>query len=192
MKIPSIFHSISLFLVVLLPMASLFQCRKTGDLIKNLDRAYTGGADSTVYAAFYESNPVSPADANPDLNDVVKFRSLQTIVKEYCATGNCHGGGIKPRFDTYADVMRFVTPGNPEGSRLWEFITTNDFDRAMPPVNSSHEVNTSDEGMIYNWIRNGAKERPDLADFRPAAIRLINTGCGSANCHSQATSSGSS
>jgi hypothetical protein len=37
---------------------------------------------------------------------------------------------------------------------------------------------------------NGAKERPDLADFRPAAIKLINNGCGSANCHNQATATG--
>ena len=74
--------------------------------------------------------------------------------------------------------MKFVTPGNPEGSKLWEFLTTNDFNKAMPPVNSNHEMNTTDKALIYNWIKNGAKERPDLADFRPAAISLIITGCG--------------
>ena len=51
-------------------------------------------------------------------------------------------------------------------------------------------MNTTDKGIIYNWIKNGAKERPDLADFRPAAIRLITAGCGSANCHNQATATG--
>lgn len=115
---------------------------------------------------------------------------MQTVIHEYCGTSNCHGGPIAPKFSTYADVMKFVTPGNPSASKLWEFITTNDFNKAMPPVNSSHELNTSDKGLIYNWIRNGAKERPDLADFRPAAIRLIVDGCGSANCHNQATATG--
>jgi hypothetical protein len=97
----------------------------------------------------------------------------------------------KPKFDTYNDIMKFVVAGNPSGSKLWEMITTNDFNKAMPPVNSSKELNTKDKAIIFNWIRNGAKEKPDLADFRPAAIRLIADGCGSANCHNQATATGS-
>lgn len=190
MKKISLISSVSLFLVTFVIVTSVFQCRKTGDLAALLDRKYTGGPDSTVYAAFYESNPVQPASNPADVNDVIKFRSVQTIVHEYCATSNCHGGNIAPRFDTYSEVMRYVTPGSPESSKLWEFITTNDFDKAMPPVNSNHELNTSDKGIIYNWIRNGAKEYPNLADFRPAAIRLIADGCGSANCHNQATATG--
>ena len=87
--------------------------------------------------------------------------------------------------------MKYVVPGNPSGSKLWKFITTNDLDNAMPPVNSNHEVNTRDKGILFNWIINGAKEYPNLADFRPAAIRLIVDGCGSANCHNQATVGGS-
>lgn len=169
---------------------SVFQCRKSGDIIKNLDRSFTGSADSTVYASFYESNTITPSDVTPDVNDVIRYRGVQTIVHEYCGTSNCHGGLIKPKFDTYAEIMKFVTPGNPQASKLWEFITTNDFNKAMPPVNSNHELNTTDKSIIYNWIKNGAKERPDLADFRPAAIRIITDGCGSANCHNQATATG--
>jgi hypothetical protein len=143
-----------------------------------------------VYSSFYESNTVSTADATPDVNDLIKFRGVQTILHEYCGTSNCHGGPISPKFDTYAEVMKYVSAGNPSGSKLWEMITTNNFDKAMPPVASNHEMNTQDKGIIYNWILNGAKERPDLADFRPAAIKLINNGCGSANCHNQATATG--
>jgi hypothetical protein len=167
-----------------------FQCTKQGNLTKDLDRSYTGNADSTVYASFYESNKITPADATADVNDILKYRAVQNIIHEYCGTSNCHGGPISPKFDTYSEIMKFVSPGNPQGSKLWEFITTNEFNKAMPPVASNHELNTSDKGLIYNWIINGAKERPDLADFRPAAIRLINTGCGSANCHNQATATG--
>ena len=190
MKKLSLLKTAALFMGVMFLSMSLFQCRKSGDIIKDLDRTYTGGADSTVYASFYESNKITPSDATADVNDIIKFRSVQTVIHEYCGTSNCHGGPIAPKFSTYADVMKFVTPGNPSASKLWEFITTNDFNKAMPPVNSSHELNTSDKGLIYNWIRNGAKERPDLADFRPAAIRLIVDGCGSANCHNQATATG--
>jgi hypothetical protein len=190
MKKVSIIQGTTIFLGVFFLTALLFQCRKTGDLIQNLDRSYTGGADSTVYASFYESNPIATADAIPDVNDVIKMRGVQTIVKEFCNTGNCHGGAIQPRFETYAEVMKFVVAGNPEGSKLWELITTNDFDRAMPPVNANHELTITDKKIVYNWIRNGAKERPDLNDFRPTAIRLMADGCASANCHSQSTAVG--
>ncbi len=190
MKKISFIKAATLFLGVVFFSVSVFQCRKQGDLIKNLDRTFTGAADSTVYASFYENNTVSPADVTPDVNDIIRYRGVQTIIHEYCGTSNCHGGPISPKFDSYADIMKFITPGSPESSKLWEYITTNDFDKAMPPVNSNHELNTSDKRLIYNWIINGAKERPTLTDFRPAAIRIINDGCGSANCHNQATATG--
>ncbi|MBL0234026.1 MAG: hypothetical protein IPQ08_10195 [Chitinophagaceae bacterium] len=190
MKRFSLMQASVLFAGVLFMFASLVQCRKTGDLIKNLDRSYTAGADSTVFASFSDNTTIATADVVPDVNDIIKVRGVQTIIHEYCNTGNCHGGRVKPTFDTYADIMKYVSAGNPGGSKLWEYITTNNFDKAMPPVNSNHELPTTDKKLIYNWILNGAKQTPDLADFRPAAIRIINDGCGSANCHNQATATG--
>ncbi|MCX6317553.1 MAG: hypothetical protein NTW29_09700 [Bacteroidetes bacterium] len=190
MKKISFLQKAILFLSVLFMFASLSQCRKEGNLAKDLDRAFKGAPDTTVYASFYESNKITPADANADVNDVIKFRGVQTILHEYCATSNCHGGPISPKFETYADVMKFVIAGQPGQSKLWEFLTTNDLDKAMPPVNSNHEMTITDKSIIYNWILNGAKERPDLNDFRPAAIQMIVNGCGSANCHNQATATG--
>lgn len=190
MKKVSIMQAASLFLGVLFLSASLLQCTKDGELVKNLDRSYAGGPDSTVYAAFYESNTIGTADVVPDVNDVIKMRGVQTIIHEYCNTSNCHGGPIAPRFEIYSQIMQYVKPGDPEGSKLWEYITTNDFDNAMPPVNSNYELSTRDKSIVYNWIRNGAKERPDLSDFRPAAIRVLVDGCSSANCHNTATATG--
>lgn len=190
MKKISFIKATTLFLLVMLVSASVMQCKKEGDIIKNLDRSYANAADSTIYASFYDNNTITPADNVPDVNDVIKFRGVQTILHEYCATSNCHGGPISPRFDTYGDIMKFVVAGNPESSKIWEFLTTNDFNKAMPPVNSNHEMTITDKSIIYNWIKNGAKERPNLNDFRPAAIALITTGCGSANCHNQATATG--
>lgn len=190
MKKVSIVQAVSLFAGVFFLSASLLQCTKDGELVKNLDRSYTGGPDSTVYAAFYESNTIATADVVPDVNDVIKMRGVQTIIHEYCNTSNCHGGPIAPRFEIYSQIMQYVKPGDPEGSKLWEYITTNDFDKAMPPVNSSHELGQRDKSIIYNWIKNGAKERPDLNDFRPAAIRLMVDGCSSANCHNTSTATG--
>ncbi len=168
----------------------LFQCRKAGDIIQNLDRSFKGSADSTVYASFYSNNTVATADATPDVNDVIQYRGVQTILHEYCATSNCHGGPISPKFDTYSEVMKYISAGNPDNSKLWQYLTTNNFDKAMPPVNSNHEMSTTDKTVIYNWIVNGAKENPDFADFRPAAMAIITNGCASANCHSELTSTG--
>jgi hypothetical protein len=190
MKKVSTIQTAILFLGGIFLSMSVFQCTKEGAIVKDLDRTYTGAADSTVYSSFYETNKVSPSDATADVNDIIKYRGVQTVIHEYCGTSNCHGGPIAPRFDTYAEIMKYVSPGNPQASKLWEYITTNDFNKAMPPVASNHELSTTDKGIIYNWIKNGAKERPDLADFRPAAIRLIVDGCGSANCHNQATATG--
>ena len=190
MKRNKLLNATLLFLGVMAVSASVMQCKKDEDLISKLDRTFTGSADSTIYAAFYENNTIATADATPDVNDKIKFRGVQTIVHEYCATSNCHGGPISPKFDSYTDIMKYVTAGNPDGSKLWQFITTNDFNKAMPPINSNHELGITDKTLIYNWIKNGAKELPDLSDFRPTAIALISRGCGSANCHNQATATG--
>jgi hypothetical protein len=109
MKKISFIKAITLFLFVIFLSASLIQCKKEGDLIKNLDRSFKGTADSTIYAAFYESNTITPSDAVPDVNDKIKFRGVQTILHEYCATSNCHGGAIGPRFDTYPEIMAYVS-----------------------------------------------------------------------------------
>lgn len=190
MKKISLIKAITAFFLVLFVSASVIQCKKEGDIIKNLDRSFKGSADSTIYASFYETNPVVTGDNPADVNDIIKFRGVQTILHEYCATSNCHGGPIGPKFDSYTDVMKFVTAGSPESSKLWEFLITNNFNKAMPPVNSNHEMTTTDKSLVYNWIKNGAKERPDLNDFRPAAVGLIISGCGSANCHNQGTATG--
>ncbi len=170
---------------------SVIQCTKVGDVVSNLDRSLQGVPDSAVFASYYDTTVISPSDpAKADVNDVIRVRGVQTIIKEYCGTSNCHGGPINPKIFTYNDIMKYVTAGNPEGSKLWEYITTNNFDKAMPPVSSNHEMSTTDKVIIYNWIRNGAKTQPDLKDFRPAAIRVLSDGCGSANCHNQATATG--
>ena len=62
--------------------------------------------------------------------------------------------------------------------------------RAMPPVNYGVDLTVSEKSIIYNWIKNGAKERPAVEDYRPSAVALITVGCSSGNCHNQATATG--
>ena len=192
MKKVSIIKVLGFFLMIFFLSASFFQCRKIGNPLKFLDRAFVGGADSTVFASFYDSTKIAVADANliSSVNDFITVKGVQSTIKEYCGISTCHGGPINPKLATYEQIKSLVTPGNPEGSKLWNLITTNDLNRAMPPVNATHELSLTDKTIIYNWIKNGAKEYPALQDFRPAAIQTVLTGCASANCHNLATSTG--
>ena len=168
------------------------QCKKEDNnaVITGLDRSFKGNADSTVFSTYYTNNLFSLAGVAPTINDTIKYRGVQAILNSSCGAANCHGGAISPKFDTYADVMKYVTPGNPGASKLWEYITTNDFNKAMPPVSTNTEVSVADKGIIYNWIVNGAKEKPDVNDFRPAAVAIISSGCTAGNCHNEATGTG--
>ena len=172
---------------------TIIRCTKTGVLADQLDRAFLGTADSTVFASFYDSTKIAVADANliASANDFIIVKGVQSTIKEYCGIATCHGGPINPKLATYAQIKSFVTPGNPEASKLWNLITTNDLNRAMPPVNKTHELSTTSKTIIYNWIKNGAKEYPALEDFRPSAMRIITGGCTSGNCHNVGTSTGS-
>ena len=61
----------------------------------------------------------------------------------------------------------------------------------MPPVNYGVDLTVTEKSIIYNWIKNGAKEKPAVEDYRPAGVALITSGCTSGNCHNEATATGS-
>jgi hypothetical protein len=156
-------------------------CVKKNETASQLDRQLAV-TDSTIFAQYYDSTVISTANTIPSTNDVIGMSGVASIVQSRCATVNCHGGSIAPKLSTYAEVKSLTTPGNPEGSKLFQLITTNDFHRAMPPVYAG-ELTTTEKVMIYNWIKNGSKETPGLEDFRPAAVKLIVSGCASVQCH---------
>jgi len=188
MKRISSLKTVVILLIGCLLSIGIIQCTKTGVLAKQLERSIS--PDSTVFASFYDVTKITTSDAVPDVNDSIVITGVQSIIKEYCGISTCHGGPINPKLATYDDISRLVVPGNPDASKLWTLLTTSDLDKAMPPVNATHELATVDKLIIYNWIKNGAKTEPGILDFRPAAIRLITTGCTAGNCHNVATSTG--
>ncbi|MBL7738856.1 MAG: hypothetical protein JNK14_06520 [Chitinophagaceae bacterium] len=190
MKKTSVIKMAGLISGCLLLSLLIMQCTKVGVNAKVLDRSMSVVPDSGIFAAFYDTTVIAVKDVTPDVNDRIIKKGVRSIIKEYCASSGCHGGAIKPDLLTYSDIMRYVSPGNASGSKLWEYITTNDFNKAMPPVNSNKELSITDKTIIHNWIANGAKEFPALIDYRAPAIRLIVDGCSSANCHNQATATG--
>lgn len=171
----------SLGLLLIAGTTVLTQCTKQNENAAALDRALTA-TDSTVFAQFYDSTIISTADVVPGINDVIRSQGVASIIQSRCGTTNCHGGAIEPSLKSYSDVKALVSAGNPEGSELFKLITTNNFHEAMPPVYAG-ELSTTEKVIIYNWIKNGAKETPGLEDFRPTAMKLIVSGCASVQCH---------
>ena len=189
-KVPYQKGFIGLFCLLMAALL-LVQCKKDGTNASVVSRALVNTPDSTLFAPFYDSTVVPYADVKPDVNDVIVSKSVQSIIKNNCVSATCHGGtGVKPYLNDYASVKSMVVPGNPEGSQLYQLITTSDLNKAMPPVNYGVDLTVSEKSIIYNWIKNGAKEKPAVEDFRPSAITLINVGCSSGNCHNEATATG--
>ncbi len=175
---------------ILTLMTLLIQCTKENVNASLISRALVDQPDSTIYSAFYDSFAISKRDVTPRANDVILTTGVLTIIKINCASTVCHGGNIKPNLTNYAEIKSIVVPGNPEGSQLYQLITTSDVNKAMPPINYGVDLSQTEKTKIYNWIQHGANEEPTLIDFRPAAVSLLVNGCGSANCHNQATVGG--
>jgi hypothetical protein len=182
--------SIGLVLAAFGIMTLTVQCTKEGTVSPTVSRALVEEPDSTVFSPFYDSTIVKGADITPGINDYATTAGVLSIIKNNCSSPSCHGGAISPTLLDYNSVMKMVEPGNPEGSTLFKLITTSDLNEAMPPINYGVDLSVIEKTKIYNWILHGAKENPGLDDYRPAAIQLIASGCGSANCHNQATVGG--
>ena len=166
------YKTLAVMLGALTISLALVQCTKDGENATRVTRALVEQPDSTVFASFYDTTKVPGSDNPADVNDIIKIDGIYSIVQTYCASANCHGGAIAPKLTTFNEIRSIVTPGNPEASELFELITTNDLHKAMPPINYGMDLSITEKVKIYNWIRNGAKERPDLQDYRPAAISL--------------------
>lgn len=190
MSIKKTQKTILLILGAFFVMFTIIRCTKEGANASKIARALVEKPDSTVFASFNDTFVVAKADTKADVNDVIRTNGVLSIIKSNCASSSCHGGAIAPKLTTYNEIKSLVIPGNPEGSELFDLITTSNVNRAMPPINYGVDLSVTEKTKIYNWIKNGAMETPGLIDFRPAAVSIITNGCASGNCHNAATVGG--
>jgi hypothetical protein len=45
--------------------------------------------------------------------------------------------------------MTMVVAGNPEGSKLYQLVTTSDVNTAMPPVNYGVDLSSTEKTKVY-------------------------------------------
>jgi hypothetical protein len=181
-------RNLSVISIIALGLVVFSKCTKSGTTVAPVNRIVDiASMDSTVFSPFYDSTIVPYANTPAGRNDYAVTNGVMGIIKSKCATAGCHGGAVPPALTNYAAVKNLVVAGSPEASKLWQMLTANLASQAMPPVDAGNDLSVNERNVIYNWITNGAKEQPDISDYRPAAIRSITNGCTSANCHSMPT-----
>jgi len=114
-----------------------------------------------------EHDPINPVDPNPtdttspcDPGTVDFKNEVLPLIAGKCAMPGCHNspnGEDGVVLDSYAKILREVSPGRPNNSELWESITETDPEDMMPPPGYP-QLTPAEKELIRQWILQGAKE----------------------------------
>ena len=160
-------------------------------------------SDPIIPNTFVIDNPPiipvqDPGNDNLCVEGVISFHhQILPIMVSACAYSGCHDANTAEEgivLETYEDIIKEVTPGDPGESELYESITEDEGDEIMPPPPSSPltrlQINT-----IRQWILQGAKNtdcgtscNPDAASFKNDVLPILQDYC--IGCHSSARSDG--
>lgn len=94
-------------------------------------------------------DPVVPSTPQISFKD-----DITPIVIGNCSQSGCHDGGRQFRLQDYQEVMRHVTPGQPNNSKLFTVMATNG-SKVMPPNSPLPDEQVR---LVYIWILQGAKD----------------------------------
>ncbi|MDO9545363.1 MAG: c-type cytochrome domain-containing protein [Pelolinea sp.] len=93
-----------------------------------------------------------PASTNDVIVEVSFSQDVWPILEKYAVTA--HGGKGGVFLESYSDILGNVVPGDPETSLLYKALI-GDGMQQMPPGNPLPDEMIQ---MIYDWIKQGAKE----------------------------------
>ena len=83
--------------------------------------------------------------------ETVSFsQDIWPVIEEFALAA--HGGRGGVFLESYDDIMNYVVPGNPEGSRLYKALI-GDGERQMPPSGRLPDATIQ---LFYDWIKQGA------------------------------------
>ena len=141
-----------------------------------------GGTGGTGGGGTGSTNTCSP--------DTVYFvNDIMPLISSNCTMSGCHDAithaeGVN--LTTYANIVRYVSPGNASGSKLYKEVIKTGSNRMPPPPMPA--FTTAQKTMLQKWINQGAKNnacagRCDTATFTySGAIKpLMDAKC--AGCH---------
>lgn len=125
-------------------------------------------------------------------------RDILPVITSKCASTGCHDAISHQEgrvLTNYTEIMRLVSPGNPNNSTLYEVITLASGENKMPPTGKP-QLTTAEKDTIRNWISYGALnaycgETCDTINpitFSGTIWPIMQTSC--TGCHSGSTPSG--
>lgn len=146
--------------------------------------------------------PVTPPTQDPGETDVcpdgiVSFEhQIMPIMVSACAYSGCHDAISREEgvvLDSYENVRKEVSPGNPRNSALYEYLLPNS-DDLMPPSPAMPLTQTQRE-LIKLWIEQGAENTtcgtpcdPVQTSFSLHIYPLLQNYC--VGCHSNSRTDG--
>ncbi len=117
-----------------------------------------------------------PSPSHP-VGDDATFAPAQAVLERNCV--HCHGEIRLPQMPSLATAKslgdligpgKWVVPGKPEESRLFQVVTLNDDQAgAMPPT--GHKITEPEIAKLRAWILDGAKIPTDApVVFKPRGV----------------------
>lgn len=96
-------------------------------------------------------NELEPSIEEVGDGETVSFsQDIWPVIEEFAL--EAHGGRGGVFLESYDDIMNYVVPGNPEGSRLYKALI-GDGERQMPPSGRLPDATIQ---LFYDWIKQGA------------------------------------
>jgi hypothetical protein len=107
---------------------------------------------SATNAPAAEVAPSAPTPPQvPAVAEVSFSKDIWPVLEKFASAA--HGGTGGVFIENYQDVMKYIVPGNPEKSQLYNELTGNGY-KQMPPGNP---LPTATIQLFYDWIKQGAK-----------------------------------
>lgn len=139
-------------------------------------------------------NPLPVSNCNPDT--VYFANQVMPIISSNCTMSGCHDNithadGVN--LTTYTQIIKYVKPGNPGGSKLYTVLNKSGGDRMPPPPKAA--LTAEQKALIQKWINQGAKNNSCIAacdtavfTFSGAVKKIMDAKC--AGCHNPANLGG--
>lgn len=172
---------------------------------KNLDLGLVFFAGLFIFSACRHEIPeknaeivTPPPTTNPCSQDSVYFvNEILPIISSNCTMSGCHDVASHKEgviLTNYTNIMKYVTPGNPSGSKLYAIINRTDGDRMPPPPLPA--IPQDQKNKIYKWINQGAPNNycmgncdTSMFTYSGAVKKTIQNKC--VGCHNPASLGGS-
>ncbi|MBX9892773.1 MAG: cytochrome c [Chitinophagaceae bacterium] len=130
---------------------------------------------------------------NPTSDSVCFTAEVLPLFQSYCGSKGCHGSGSAEEgvsLETYFNIMKGISPGNPNNSKYFREITKG----SMPPKNSP-QLSSAQVAVLQKWINQGAKNTTCVSacdtskfTYTNAIQSLLATNCN--GCHGSMPGSG--